>query len=73
MAIPAIPSATPESETSKEMVIGMSAPPTRMVKATPKKPLMRIPRSTLITRGTEGTNMTNMASMVRIRERVVIP
>ena len=35
-AIPAIPPATPLRELSSEIVIGISAPPTRIAKATPK-------------------------------------
>ncbi len=38
IAIPAIDPATPENELSKEIVIGMSAPPTRMAKIMPKAP-----------------------------------
>ena len=37
MAIPAIEPATPEREFSREIVMGISAPPTRRAKATPKK------------------------------------
>ena len=37
MAIPAMAPATPDNELSKEMVIGMSAPPTRIEKKTPKR------------------------------------
>ena len=36
-AMPAIPPATPDREFSREMVMGISAPPTRMEKAMPKK------------------------------------
>ena len=41
IAIPAIAPATPLKEFNKEMVIGISAPPTRIEKATPKKALKR--------------------------------
>ena len=36
-AIPAIPPATPLNELRSDIVIGISAPPTRIAKATPKK------------------------------------
>ena len=39
IAIPAIAPATPLNELSSEMVMGMSAPPTRMEKANPKSVL----------------------------------
>ena len=39
IAIPATAPATPLSELSSEMVMGMSAPPTRMEKAYPKSAL----------------------------------
>ncbi len=38
MARPAIAPATPEKEFSSEIVIGMSAPPTRIAKMMPKRP-----------------------------------
>ena len=48
MAIPAMEPATPLKELSREMVMGMSAPPMRMANAMPKKPLMA--RGTTINR-----------------------
>ena len=44
-AMPAMPPATPDREFSREMVMGMSAPPTRTEKATPKKQASRAVRT----------------------------
>ncbi len=57
MAIPAIAPATPESELSSEIVIGISAPPTRIAKITPNVP-DRAAQSRIITAFRIGTART---------------
>ena len=50
VAIPAIAAATPEVELRSDMVIGMSAPPTRIANTIPKMRLTRVPRIETITK-----------------------
>ncbi len=74
MARPAIDPATPEKELSSEIVIGMSAPPTRMAKITPNKPDKMVQRIIKIAFATvtaktagilKNTTVTSEATIVR--------
>ncbi len=62
IAIPAIAPATPLKEFSNEIVIGISAPPTRMAKAYPKYKLTAIAMN-IIKSKNEGEYVKNMVKM----------
>ena len=71
MAIPAMEPATPERELSREMVMGMSAPPTRTEKNSPKSDAL----TSVHTRQTVGWPLvkvpTRMRHTVRTRKSMV--
>ena len=48
IAIPAIEAATPDVEFKREIVIGMSAPPTRIAKKMPKRRLITSPATEML-------------------------
>ncbi|OQA23028.1 MAG: hypothetical protein BWY60_00084 [Actinobacteria bacterium ADurb.Bin346] len=71
-AIPAIEPATPLNELSRDMVIGISAPPIRIENMTPKK-LLKMARALInITGGKSNINDKTIVKKARARGSIVI-
>ncbi len=72
IAMPAMASATPEQETKRDIVIGISAPPTRIANAIPKNPLMSRQSMTLTIGVKDGIQTMIMVAIDNTSEIVVI-
>ncbi len=66
MAMPAIEPATPLKELSREIVIGMSAPPTLTEMAIPQKPLKIAAAATLRPMGIPGTKARTIDNSIKM-------